>query len=84
MKITVSGEEYDLSRLTIVEAEAIEKVTGLKMSEVAEAGTASALRAMVWVAMKRKQPDLAFRDVDFVLEEVEVESEDPSPAPAEG
>lgn len=80
MKIKVEGVEYDLSRLTVVEAEAIEKVTGEKMEDALGSGRASSLRALVWVAMKRQNPELRYSDVDFALEDVEM-VEDPTPAP---
>jgi hypothetical protein len=87
MEIKVADQSYDLSRLTIVEAEAIEKVTGQKMQDALGSGTASSLRALVWVAMKRQEPTLRYSDVDFALEDVEVitpedESADPTPDPA--
>ena len=88
MLIKVGENEYDLSRLTIVEAEAIENVTGQKMQDALGSGTASSLRALVWVAMKRQEPTLRYKDVDFALEDVEVitpdeaEAEtDPTPDP---
>jgi hypothetical protein len=87
MEIKVADKSYDLSRLTIVEAEAIEKVTGQKMQDALGSGTASSLRALVWVAMKRQEPTLRYTDVDFALEDVEVitpedEGADPTPDPA--
>lgn len=85
MLIKVGNNEYDLSRLTIVEAEAIEKVTGQKMQDALGSGTASSLRALVWVAMKRQEPTLRYTDVDFALEDVEVitpdEDADADPTP---
>lgn len=85
MEIKVADESYDLSRLTIVEAEAIEKVTGQKMEDALGSGTASSLRALVWVAMKRQNPELRYSDVDFALEDVEVitPDEDPTADPQE-
>jgi hypothetical protein len=76
MEIKVADQSYDLSRLTIVEAEAIEKVTGQKMQDALGSGTAASLRALVWVAMKRQEPTLRYTDVDFALEDVEVVTDD--------
>jgi hypothetical protein len=76
MEIKVADKSYDLSRLTIVEAEAIEKATGQKMQDALGSGTAASLRALVWVAMKRQEPTLRYSDVDFALEDVEVVADD--------
>lgn len=82
MIVKVAGTEYPLDKLMVSEAEAIEKVTGEKMQDALSSGTATSMKALVWVAMKRQQPDLAFRDVDFALEDVEVIApEDPTTAP---
>ena len=82
MIIKVAGVEYPLDKLMVSEAEAIEKVTGAKMQDALQSGTAQSLKALVWVAMKRQDPTLRFSDVDFALEDVEViTSEDPTPDP---
>lgn len=57
-------------RMLATEAEAIEKKTGLRFAEWAEAlqhGSAIALRAMLWILLKRTEPTLQFGDVDFAL-----------------
>lgn len=82
MIIKVAGDEYPLDKLMVSEAEAIEKVTGAKMQDALQSGTAASLKALVWVAMKRQDPSLRYSDVDFALEDVEViTDEDPTPDP---
>jgi hypothetical protein len=68
------GEElrwdFHPARLMSVEAEAIEKVTGLTYAEWGAAllkGSAGSSRALVWVLRKRSEPTLRYRDVDFPI-----------------
>jgi hypothetical protein len=85
MKIKIADKEYGLDRLMLSEAEAIEKVTGQKMQDALSSGSATSLKALAWVAMKREDPSLRFSDVDFALEDIDVigddEEADPTPDP---
>jgi hypothetical protein len=91
VKFTLDGvqHEFDEGNMTFAEGRAIEKVVGVpfgKVGELARDASLLAIQAMVWVAMKRKQPDLRFADLDDrefgdfdFADEVE---EDPGPTPA--
>jgi hypothetical protein len=72
-------------RVMATEAEAIEKVTGYSFQEWGDAmekGSATALRALVWILRKRHEdPTVRYRDVDFPLGAVEIEMEDDDPKP---
>lgn len=70
--IKIAGVEYPIARLMVTEVEAFEKVTGLAMQDGLASGSATALRALVWIARKRIEPELRFSDVDFALEDLEV------------
>lgn len=71
--------------LMAVEAEAIERVTGLTFMEFGQAlvrGSMAALRALVWVLLKRQEPTLKFADVDFPIGAVTTELDDDERAKA--
>lgn len=70
--IKIEGVEYPIDRLMVTEVEAFERVTGDKMQDALASGSATALRALVWIARKRVEPTLAFKDVDFALEDLEI------------
>jgi len=58
---------YQPEKLMSSEAEAIEKVTGLTYEEFGQAllkGSATARRALLWVLMKREEPQLRHASVD--------------------
>ena len=71
MKITVDGDQtfhIALQRITNVEGMAVERATGMLFKEWfagLKQGSMLALTGLVWIAMKRTQPDLRFSDVEF-------------------
>ena len=73
--------DYDLSRITVAELDAIEQVTHLSglpaFGQAINAGSVRALRALVWVAQKRSDPPLQFDSVDFALVDLSIENEEP-------
>lgn len=70
--IRIDGVVYPLGGgIRFQEGVAIEKVTGLTIAEwetAVESGSLQSLGALVWVLMKRQEPTLAWRDVDFDLD----------------
>jgi hypothetical protein len=69
---------YDPEKLMSSEAEAIEKVTHLTYSEFGLElikGSVTARRALLWVLLKRKDPQLRHAQVDFPAGAVELEYE---------
>lgn len=75
LRFTIEGDTYDLDmeRILNVEAIAAQKVTGKKWDEIlddADKSDAEAITAVVWIALKRKNPDLRFTDVSFPFHEV--------------
>lgn len=91
MRVTVDGtaHEADMERLTFAEGRAIEKVSGLPLSDILGAGkkpTMTTVQAMVWVVLKRDDTTLKFSDLDdraigdFQIENVAPEAgEDANP-----
>lgn len=81
MKISVDGEQYefDPEKMLNTEAIAIERATGQtfqQWSKSAQAGSIEAVTALVWIVRKRQQPDLRFKDVEFVLASVDIEDDE--------
>ena len=75
LRLTVDGEIHDLDMTRILNTEAIaaQKVTGLTWDQMltkCDDGDAEAISALVWIAVKRTQPDLRFKDLSFPLREV--------------
>lgn len=69
MKFTANGQhyEFDESRIMFAEARAIEGATGLTMKELGvemNRGSATALQALMWIAVKRAEPATRFSDLD--------------------
>jgi hypothetical protein len=61
------AERYDLDEMAAAEAEAVERVTGMKWGEVEQAlqqQSPTALRAVLWTWRKREQPTLRYGDFD--------------------
>jgi hypothetical protein len=96
MRFEVEGTayEYDPEKLTFAEARAMEAVTGKTFAEIQGDGQdMTVAQAFVWVAMKRSNPTLKFRDLDDMPvgafqsmdeEPAAGEPEDPTPpAPAD-
>ena len=92
LKFSVDGvkHEFDATKLTFGEARAIEKVCGYPFGDFGSHlrdGEMTTMQAMVWVAMKRQQPDLEFSDLDDVsIGDVEIHGDDEEgePDPTEG
>lgn len=73
--------EFDFQprRLMSAEAEAIEDATRLDFDvalERLQSGNVRALRAFLWVLMKRELPTLKFAELEFRIDEVSVELSD--------
>lgn len=98
MKFNIRGEIYELddTALTFKDVRDMEKVTGILFSEqasnfIAEAGM-TGLQAVVWIAMRKKDPDLKFSDTDDIpisalaeiVEEDDESAEDEESDPYEG
>ena len=71
MRIEIRGDSFEIDpqKLTFGEAARIESATGLtfsKWGEQLQAGSVTALRALVWTLMRRTQPELRIDDVDGV------------------
>jgi len=66
----VKGETFDMvdaAKLTFAEADAIERVTGHTFQQIQAdesiSGSARVIQALLWVSMKRKQPELTFANL---------------------
>lgn len=96
MRFVIDGEKYefDMNSLMRSEVNAVKKATGFAgMAEWAErlqANDEDARDAMIWIAVKRSQPDLKFSDLDYNIvafaESLEVDEEpdaetDPTASP---
>lgn len=81
-KVPGDDEVYDLAtKLMFAEGEAYEKVVGLTMARVQSLETEDrplrAMRATIWISMKRKKPTLAFAELeDMEFEGIEWIAED--------
>jgi hypothetical protein len=79
--------EFDPSRLMVAELDAIEKVTGLSgltaFGEALNAGSASALRSLLWVVRKRQDPALRYEAVDFALADLAITDDEAPPKDGE-
>jgi hypothetical protein len=85
-KINNDAFELDTEKLLISECIAVEKVTGLTWSEWEEAvakGSMTALKAGLWVAVKREQPELRFSEFDFSWGDFEVPEDEVEESPKE-
>lgn len=78
--------KYDLTLdgLRINEALELERITGWTFSEFnakrAE-GSALAMKAGAYIAVKRQRPDLRFESFDFEFDQIERDNEDDEPDP---
>jgi hypothetical protein len=80
MKISIDGRCYEFERITNIEGMALEKATGMTFGEwgqALESGSMLATTALVWLVMRREQPDLRFGDVEFDPAELNIEQDDP-------
>lgn len=83
MTFMVNGEPYelDVERLTFAEARAFESHSGISFIESMEnpqmRASIDALQALVWIAVKRKEPTTKFSDLDDVeISSIVTEDED--------
>jgi len=92
VSVTVRGEKYsiDMERLTLGEGRAIERVTGQSFGDALGSKSLTAIQAIVWVTVKRAQPELKFSDLDdWAISDIEwdlPEADDeptPDPTPAD-
>ena len=84
LTVTVQGEPHsiDLERVTFAEARAIERVTGKDFGDVASTKSVTGVQALVWVAVKRDQPELKFSDLDdWAIADVEPDWQEDEPDP---
>lgn len=78
MRLLVKDDSFDVDpgKLSFGEAKKIESATGLTFTQWGNqlaAGSLTALQALVWVMLRRTNPELRFDDVDdFNLEEVAI------------
>ena len=66
-RFEVDGTEYELVESpTFGEARAIEKITGRSFAAMGDksAQTIDFLQALIWISMKRVNPDTKFEDLD--------------------
>jgi hypothetical protein len=64
----VEGQAYQIAKLMLSEARAIQRVTGKTLGEWERAvndGDVDCLAALVWVARKRERPSLTMDEVEF-------------------
>jgi hypothetical protein len=69
MKFEVDGTEYVFVQSpTFGEARAIEKVTGVAFAEMADVKNQSVdfMQALLWVSMRRVNPEMTFDDLDDI------------------
>lgn len=81
MKITIDGQgyDYDPSRLLNTEAIALQKVTGLRISEWTQQmqqGDAYALTGLVWLLWRRNGREVAFDDVEFDMGSIDIQDDE--------
>lgn len=80
---TVNGATYEMiqSGFMFAEARAMEKVTGFTFSEMLTdpklRTSTVAIQAMIWVSMKRTEPELKFSDLDTMSIDEITFNEDP-------
>ena len=72
LKVTVGGApiEMDIQGILNVEAIEVQKVTGYGYREFLgkiDEGDIAAITALVYIARKRHEPELKFRDVEFPI-----------------
>lgn len=78
MKVKVDGKEYAVlgeDELTNAEVIAIEKATGDVITTWAQ-GSMSLITGLVWVTIKRENPQLKFQDVVFSMADLTVDEAD--------
>lgn len=89
-KFEVDGVNYEFVQSpTFGEARAIEKVTGIPFSSMADPSKQSVdlMQALVWISMRRVDPEITFDDLDdldmgILSGLAEVEPPDPTQAEA--
>lgn len=90
-KFVVDDVEYEFVQSpTFGEARAIEKVAGVSFADMADPSKQSVdfMQALVWVSMRRVNPEITFDDLDDidmgVLADLTQQQEEPAdPTPAE-
>ena len=78
MKVIVNGETYQLDAkddLTNVEVMAIEKAIGVPAGQWVN-GSMNVVTGMVWITMRRENPNIKFADVVFKLADVTPDEDD--------
>lgn len=96
LNVTVGGTpvSIDIAGILNVEAIDVQKVTGYAYREFLQKideGDITAITALVYIARKRHEPELKFRDVEFPIadwntrewvgDEVDADAEDDEPDP---
>lgn len=81
MKVRISAEgksyEFEDTSADNVELMAIERVTGMTVSEWADAigrGSMLGITALIWTLRKREEPTLDFADVHFLPASLNIEA----------
>jgi hypothetical protein len=66
----------DIDKVMFAEARAVERVTGKTFREAIQGltdGSIESMQAIVWLAFKRKQPELKFSDIDsWAISDVQI------------
>jgi len=78
VKVIVNGETYQLDAkddLTNVEVMAIEKAIGVPAGQWVN-GSMNVVTGMVWITMRRENPNIKFADVVFKLADVTPDEDD--------
>lgn len=81
MKFKANGNIYEMDEksITFAEGKALEKVSGVPFTGVAQAavsGSLSALQGLIWIAVKRSDPGVKFDDLDdWAIDTIEFEDE---------
>lgn len=95
-KVTVDGQvyDYDPAKMLNTEAIALQKVTGMRVTEWTTAlqeGDAYALTGLVWLLWRRNGRDVPFDEVEFDIGALDLADDEPAepvdptpPAVAEG
>jgi len=84
VKITVDGQvyDYDPAKMLNTEAIALQKVTGMRMTEWTTAlteGDAFALTGLVWLLWRRNDRDVSFDEVEFDIGSIDLQDDEPAP-----
>ena len=83
-KVTIDGQvfDYEPSKMLNTEAIALQKVTGMRMSEWTTAlqeGDAFALTGLVWLLYRREGREMPFDEVEFDIGSIDIQADEEPP-----